>query len=40
VRAGREIAQHIIVNDDLATSTAELLSILAGLREHDRAKDE
>lgn len=41
VREGREIAQHVVVNDDLATSTAELLSILAGLREaRARAKDE
>jgi len=41
IAAGREVAHHVVVNDDVASSAAELLSILEGLRD-DRAasKDE
>jgi guanylate kinase len=40
IEAGRALAHHVVVNDDLETSTAELLSILAGLREARAAEDE
>lgn len=41
IEAGRGLAQHVVVNDDLESSTAELLSILAGLRDsRAAAKDE
>ena len=33
IAAGREVAHHVVVNDDLESSGAELLSILEGLRE-------
>jgi guanylate kinase len=36
IAAGREVAHHVLVNDDLETSAAALLSILEGLRD-DRA---
>jgi guanylate kinase len=38
---GRALAHHVVVNDELGRSTAELLSILEGLRtERAAAKDE
>ncbi|HEV3213996.1 MAG TPA: hypothetical protein VGZ03_11440 [Acidimicrobiales bacterium] len=41
IAAGREVAHFVVVNDDVATSAAELLSILEGLREARAAtKDE
>ncbi len=36
IAAGREVAHHVVVNDDLETSAAALLSILERLRD-DRA---
>ena len=33
IAAGREVAHHVVVNDDLESSATELLSILEGLRE-------
>jgi guanylate kinase len=33
IAAGREVAHHVVVNDDLETSAAALLSILEGLRD-------
>jgi guanylate kinase len=36
IAAGREVAHHVVVNDDLESSAAALLSILEGLRD-DRA---
>jgi guanylate kinase len=33
IEAGRKVAHHVVVNEDLEASTAELLSILGGLRE-------
>jgi guanylate kinase len=42
IAAGRTVAHHVVVNDDVEASAAELLSILAGLREARvaRASDE
>lgn len=41
IEAGRRVADHVVVNEDLEASTAELLSILGGLRESRvAAKDE
>jgi guanylate kinase len=36
IAAGRKVAHHVVVNDDLESSAAALLSILEGLRD-DRA---
>jgi guanylate kinase len=33
IAAGRKVAHHVVVNEDLEASTKELLSILGGLRE-------
>ena len=33
IAAGREVAHHVVVNDDVESSSAELLSILEGLRD-------
>jgi len=38
IEAGRTVADHVVVNEDLESSAAELLSILGGLRE-SRAAD-
>ena len=41
IRAGREVAHHVVVNDDVESSGRELLSILEGLRDARAApKDE
>jgi guanylate kinase len=41
IEAGRAVAHHVVVNDDLESSTAALLSILGGLRDaRAAAKDE
>jgi guanylate kinase len=41
IEAGRAVAHHVVVNEDLEASAAELLSILGGLRESRSAsKDE
>jgi guanylate kinase len=41
IEAGRKVADHVVVNEDLEASTAELLSILGGLREsRAAAKDD
>jgi guanylate kinase len=41
IAAGREVAHHVVVNDDVESSAAELLSILEGLRDARAAtKDE
>lgn len=41
IAAGRDLAHDVVVNDDLEAATAELLSILAGLRDaRAAAKDE
>jgi len=41
IAAGREVAHHVVVNDDLESSATELLSILEGLRDaRAAAKDE
>jgi guanylate kinase len=41
IEAGRAVAHHIVVNDDLESSAKELLSILGGLRDARAAtKDE
>ena len=41
IAAGREVAHHVVVNDDVEVSAAELFSILKGLRDARTAtKDE
>jgi guanylate kinase len=39
IAAGRELAHYVVVNDDLETSVAELLSILGGLRDSRSTSD-